>query len=90
MLENDHYSLRGEVEYVDSAKNLAAFEIATEDYTLVNLFANWPVSVGSNEAHVSIGLANVFDTDARQHTSFLKDVVPLPGRNLKFAISTNF
>lgn len=90
VLENDNYSLRGEVEFVDSAKNLATFETATGDYTLVNLFANWPVTVGSNKANISVGLLNVFDDTARQHASFLKDVVPLPGRNLKFAVSTTF
>ena len=90
VLENDNYSLRGEVEYVDAAKNLAAFETATEDYTLVNLFANWPASIGSSEINVSVGLMNILNDTARQHSSFLKDNVPLPGRNFKFAISTEF
>ena len=33
---------------------------------------------------------NLTDAEARLHTSFLKDQVPLPGRNLRAALVLDF
>ena len=33
---------------------------------------------------------NLTDELARAHTSFLKDELPLPGRSVRFALSTSF
>lgn len=89
-IDNTILSLRGEVEYVSEGKKLAAFETATDDYTLVNFLATYAVPVKNDNLSVSVGLLNAFDVTARQHTSFLKDVVPLPGRNLRMSVKTTF
>jgi iron complex outermembrane receptor protein len=33
---------------------------------------------------------NLTDTEAREHVSFLKDIAPLPGRNLRVGIAYRF
>jgi iron complex outermembrane receptor protein len=80
----DALSLRAEVDWNDDQNRTAVFERPTDGYTLVNLFSSY--SFG-NDVTFSLGVNNLLDQDARQHTSFLKDQVPLPGRNLRFTVS---
>ncbi len=84
------FAYRAEVEFVSEADDLAAFETATESYTLTNLFATWRPSGGEADYSLKLSVNNLFDEDARQHTSFLKDTVPLPGRNIKIAAVSRF
>ena len=68
---------------------MAEFELPTDGYTMVNLrgagrpFADPDITVFA-EAH------NLTDEEAREHTSFLKDITPLPGRNLRVGVTYAF
>lgn len=88
--ESDRFSLRAELDYASEQNKVDAFELPTDDYALVNLFASWKAPVGTQPVRLSLSLHNAFDEDARQHASFLKDTVPLPGRNVRFSVSTQF
>ena len=79
----DAWRLRAEVDWADDQTSIAQFERPTEGYTLVNLFAAYDFG---DQVTFSLGLDNVFDEDARLHSSFLKDEVPLPGRNVRFTV----
>ena len=35
-------------------------------------------------------LRNLTDEEGRVHASFLKDELPLPGRNVRFTVTTSF
>ena len=85
--ETDRVKLRAEWEYVAEAKNLGAFELPTDDYNLVNAFVTWKAPTGAENVALRFSVLNIFDTEARQHTSFLKDLVPQSGRNFRFSIS---
>ena len=85
--ETDRVTLRAEWEYVAEAKNLSAFELPTDDYNLVNGFVTWKAPAGAENVALRFSVLNIFDTEARQHTSFLKDLVPQPGRNFRFSIT---
>lgn len=88
--ETDHVTLRGEVEYAAKQDDVAQFELPTDSYTLVNLYATWrPYGVDS-PIEFDAGLHNAFDEEAREHTSFLKELVPLPGRNLRISARYQF
>ncbi|MGJ8560267.1 MAG: TonB-dependent receptor [Litorimonas sp.] len=82
--KTDNLSVRAEVDWNDGQDKTAAFERATDSYTLVNLFSTY--SFGDSVTF-ALGVNNLLDADARQHTSFLKDQVPLPGRNVRFTVS---
>ncbi|WP_395944314.1 TonB-dependent receptor [Brevundimonas sp.] len=83
------WDLAGEVRHVGEQDRLAEGELGTQDYTMVNLrgairpFQNRDVTVFA-EAH------NLTDEEAREHTSFLKDIAPLPGRNLRVGVTYAF
>jgi iron complex outermembrane receptor protein len=85
--ESDRLKLRGEWEYVAEANDLAAFELPTDDYNLVNAFLTWKAPAGAQDVALRFSVLNIFDTEARQHSSFLKDLVPQPGRNFRFSIT---
>ena len=85
--DNGPISLRAEVDWADDQTKTAEFERATEGYTLVNLSAALAVD---EDLSLRVGVDNLFDEDARQHTSFLKDEVPLPGRNFKVSLRAGF
>lgn len=85
--ESDRITLRGEWEYVSEANDLSTFELPTDDYNLVNAFVTWKAPAGAENVALRFSVLNVFDAEARQHASFLKDLVPQPGRNFRFSIT---
>ncbi|WGM32869.1 TonB-dependent receptor [Brevundimonas sp. NIBR11] len=78
-----------EVRHVGEQDEVAAFELPTDSYTMINLsgsirpFADRNVTVFA-EAH------NITDEEAREHASFLKDIAPQPGRNLRVGVTYRF
>jgi iron complex outermembrane receptor protein len=88
--ESDSFKFRAELDYAAEQTDISEFELATEEYALTNLFVTWKTQVQDAPIRVSVSLMNAFDQEARQHTSFIKDSVPLPGRNLRFSIGTRF
>lgn len=70
--------------------NVAEGETATDAFTLVNaqLAYHWDTQTFGWEAYVQG--SNLTDEDARLHTSFLKDVAPLMGRNFTAGLRVFF
>ena len=86
-IERGPVTFRTELDWADDQDKTAQFELPTDGYTLVNASLDWTVN---DTVGVLFGVDNLFDTDARQHTSFLKDEVPLPGRNFKASVRAAF
>ena len=78
-----------EVRHVGEQDELAEFELPTDGYTLVNLFGAWRPFNDRNVTVYAEG-RNLGDEEAREHASFLKDIAPMPGRNLRFGVSYRF
>ncbi|WP_217431665.1 TonB-dependent receptor [Brevundimonas vesicularis] len=84
------FDVSAEVRHVGEQDRVAnEFELPTDDYTLVNAsvavrpFAQQDVTLFA-EAR------NLTDEEAREHVSFLKDIAPLPGRNLRVGVAYRF
>lgn len=88
--ENERFKYRAEIDHASSQTDITSLELPTEAYTLVNLFATWKAPVGAQNVNLKLSVLNLFNEEARQHTSFLKDLVPLPGRNVRFSIAASF
>jgi len=73
--ESERFTFRAEVDYAAEQNKVEVFEIPTDDYALVNLFATWRAPTGAQDVRLSLSVLNLLDDDARQHTSFLKDAV---------------
>lgn len=81
---------RIEVEHATAQRRTAVFEGDTNGWTMVNASINWrPLGVDSNTL-ISLSANNLFDVEARRHSSFLKNVAPLPGRDIRVTARLSF
>ena len=68
----------------DWAQNRTAdFETRTPGFTLVNASIDWQPLAEKPELSLSLAANNIFDAEARRHSSLLKDYAPLAGRDLR-------
>lgn len=65
-------------------------ETSTDSYTLVNASFNYYMDIQNNEAVLFVKGNNLTDEEARVHSSFLKEVAPLPGRSIVVGARYNF
>ena len=70
---------------------VAELETPTPGYTMVDAHVAWHVdSDAGNALEVFLDAGNLLDAEARPHTSFLKDVSPLAGRNIAVGLRAYF
>ena len=89
-LDNDIWGLRAEIDWAAAQNRTAEVELPTEGFVLVNLFATHNFDLAEQNFSFKVSANNLLNDEARQHTSFLKDVLPLPGRNFKFSLAVDF
>jgi iron complex outermembrane receptor protein len=88
---NDRLLLGLEGTRHEEQDEIAAFETVTPGYTLINADFRWRlVTGGGNEIETFVNASNLGDEEARKHTSFVKDIAPLPGRNYSVGIRSRF
>lgn len=70
---------------------VADFESETPGYTLVDAHLAWHRDTpGGNAWELFVDGSNLLDEEARPHTSFLKDLSPLPGRAISAGVRLFF
>lgn len=80
----------GAVRYMEQ-DHVAEHESVTPAYTLVDAHLAWHVDTRHGNAwEVFLDGSNLLDEEARPHTSFLKDLAPLPGRGVEFGVRAFF
>lgn len=70
-----------ETQYVFEQTQTAPNETRTERYMLTNLGTRYAFTKIGSKLELFFRLRNIFDVMARSHTSTLKEISPLPGRN---------
>ncbi len=88
--DQDAFSVYGEVFVAAKVDSATEHELDTDGYALLNVGIAWRPLVGTDGVTIRIAGNNLLDSEARQHTSFLKDVVPLPGRNVRLSLDVAF
>ena len=87
--DRDFGTARIEVVWAAEQNETALLELPTDSYTLVNAqFVLRPIV--DDGLRIIFEGRNLTDEEARLHASFLKDLLPLPGRNFRAAISYAF
>ncbi|MEZ0243964.1 MAG: TonB-dependent receptor [Sphingomonas sp.] len=81
-MQSDHLTTRLEVERSFGQDRVAGFETTTKGHTLVNASLSWS-PFGPNGTSFTLSADNIFDVEARRHSSVLKDYAPLPGRDIR-------
>ncbi|GAB2609596.1 TonB-dependent receptor domain-containing protein [Novilysobacter erysipheiresistens] len=80
----------GAVRYAEQ-DDVGEHESATPGYTLVDAHLAWHMDTsGGNSWELFVDGNNLLDEEARPHTSFLKDLAPLPGRGVEFGVRAFF
>lgn len=89
--EGEHWRAgAGAVRYARQ-DDVAEFESETPGYTLVNANVAWHLdTLGGNAWELFVDGTNLLDEEARPHTSFLKDLAPLPGRGISAGVRLFF
>ena len=78
------------ISFVDKQDRIAENETPTGSYTMVNADVSYRFFFESYFLDLILRGTNLTDEEARMHTSFVKDDVPLPGRNLSLIARLGF
>ncbi len=81
---------RLEVERVSAQNRTAPNETNTAGYTMVNAALDYHPFAAHPELTLSLQGENLFDVNARRHSSFLKDYAPLAGRDIRLSARVSF
>lgn len=75
---------------VAAQDRLAPLETATPGYTMLDASVGYRLFAGRTLHDIVLSGTNLGDQVARSHTSFLKDFVPLPGRDIRLTYQVSF
>ncbi|MGI8821021.1 MAG: TonB-dependent receptor [Chthoniobacterales bacterium] len=75
---------------VNRQNRVAEFETATPGYTFLNASVGYNFHAGPVLVNVYLRGTNLTNEEARDHLSFLKDVLPLAGRSVLAGLRTTF
>ncbi|MBT5904011.1 MAG: TonB-dependent receptor [Opitutaceae bacterium] len=79
-----------EIVFAEGADRLAPGELRTNAYELWSAYAGYRFIAGKTTWDLMLRGSNLTDSEARLHTSFLKDVAPLPGRKITASVRMSF
>ena len=87
----ENFSARLLVKDVEKQTSVAPGESVTDGFTLVDAFASMSFGLSdSTQLTLSAFARNLTDEAARNHASFVKNEVPIPGRNIGVRVQLNF
>jgi iron complex outermembrane receptor protein len=75
---------------VAAQDRVAEFETPTAGYTFLNVGVGYKFRVGPTYNDIYLRGTNLTNEEARDNLSFLKDVLPLPGRSVLVGLRTTF
>ena len=84
------WSWRLDAAYHLAQNRLATDETPTAGYTMVGASLGHDFKLAGTDARFTLRLTNLFDVEARNASSFIKDALPLPGRGLEAGLKLSF
>ena len=88
--ESEHWTASIEGWLVDSQNRVAEFETTTPNYTFFNVSAGYKFQAWRTYNYLYVRATNLLDAEGRDHLSFLKEVLPLPGRGVVVGLRSTF
>ena len=88
--ESEHWNASIEGQRVNHQYRVAPFETTTPGYTFLNASVGYKFQAGPTINYVYLRGVNLLNEEARDHLSFLKEVLPLPGRSIIVGLRTTF
>lgn len=88
---DSRFDIRGEVRRVQKQDRISEFELATPGHTFINATASYRIFGGSRTVtDIVLRGTNLGNAEGRNHVSYLKDIVPLPGRDIRASLRFQF
>ena len=84
------WSWRLDAAYHLAQNHLANAETPTAGYTMVGASLGHDFKLVGTDARFTLRLTNLFDVEARNASSFIKDALPLPGRGVEAGLKLSF
>lgn len=88
--ESEHWVGSIEGQRVNRQNRVAEFETSTPGYTFLNASIGYKFQWGRTYNYLFVRGTNLTDEEARDHLSFLKEVLPLAGRGVTVGYRTTF
>jgi iron complex outermembrane receptor protein len=88
--ETEKWNASIEGQRVNEQNRTAPFETSTPGYTFLNASLGYKFRVGPTYNYVYLRGTNLTNEEARDHLSFLKEVLPLAGRGVVVGFRTTF
>ncbi len=88
--ETEQLSAHLDITRYQEQDDIAATETATDGYTLVDASVSYDLEIMSHDVALYLKGTNLTDTEARVHTSFIKNIAPRPGRSIALGIRGYF
>ncbi len=76
--------------YYFSQTNLAPLETKTDSYNMTDIDFSYYFQLGQQDLTAFINARNLFDVEARVHSSYLKDLTLLPARGFQLGLRGKF
>ncbi|MEY2573080.1 MAG: iron complex outerrane recepter protein [Verrucomicrobiota bacterium] len=88
--ESEKWNANIEGQRVDAQDRIAPFETSTPGYTFLNASVGYKFRAGPTYNYLYLKGTNLTNEEARDHLSFLKEVLPLAGRGVAVGFRTTF
>jgi iron complex outermembrane receptor protein len=88
--ESEKWNASIEGQRVDAQDRIAPFETSTPGYTFLNASVGYKFRAGPTYNYLYVKGTNLTNEEARDHLSFLKEVLPLAGRGVAVGFRTTF
>ncbi|KMT65807.1 TonB-dependent receptor [Catenovulum maritimum] len=88
--QNEKLSAQLHITRYQKQDKISVFETTTPGYTLMDANLAYDLNWFNLDTSVYLKVSNLTNTEARVHTSFLKDLAPRPGRNVTAGIRGYF
>ncbi len=85
-----NFDVSADIRLVNDQTDTASAELMTKGYTEINMGLNWRPYGEDQDLTLRLQGKNLTNAERRQHTSFLKDLLPMPGRNIKLSLTYGF
>ena len=84
------WMLFGQWQQIQKQDQVAENEETSLGYDLLTLGMTYQSVLANSEYRIDLKANNVLDEEVRQHTSFVKEQAPQPGRNISLALGVKF
>ena len=88
--QSNNFDVGTNVRYVAGRTTTAPGVLPTDGFTTVDASVTWRPFGTERDLNVRFQALNLTNAERRQHASFLKDLVPLPGRNFRLSVNYGF